>query len=107
MIDDILKRLDDAIYGAEPVNRKKRWTGDTHAEFGGSIDEGALDRLLEDAKSEIADLRMRLRNVAAASNQLLGYETLPRHRQVELAEAIRRFTGIEPSLLREAEEVTP
>lgn len=48
-----------------PVLRRKRWSGDTHADLGGSIDEEATDALMALAADEIerlsADLTSGLR----------------------------------------------
>ncbi len=51
---------------------------------------------------QMEDMRQRLVNVAAACNQLEGCPDLSRERQIELVQAIRRFTGIDPSFFRTA-----
>jgi hypothetical protein len=57
--------------------------------------------LCAEAAARITELEAALRNVAAACNQLEGYERLPRERQVELVRAIRRFAGVKPQMLRD------
>ena len=51
---------------------------------------------------QMEDMRQRLVNVAVACNRLEGYPDLSRERQIELVQAIRRFTGIESDFFRAA-----
>lgn len=53
--DDIVTRLREGA-----VQHAKRWTGDTHSDLGGSIDEGATDALMTEAAAEITSLRSEL-----------------------------------------------
>jgi len=50
--DDIVVRAQAGV-----VLRPKRWSGDTHADLGGTIDEEASDALLGECAAEIVHLR--------------------------------------------------
>lgn len=75
----------------------------THAEIADEQGKRLAAADWRAAADRIEHLEAALRNVAAACNQLEGYERLPRERQVELVRAIRRFTGVKPQMLRDAE----
>ncbi len=67
MSDDLIEQ---ARAGA--VLRPKRWSGDTHADLGGSIDEDATDELL----NALADEIERLRAEALDAAIIVGAQTL-------------------------------
>lgn len=50
-IEKLAKRLDDGC-----VYREKRWSGDTHGDLGGSIDEDETDKLMREAAAELRKL---------------------------------------------------
>ena len=53
--------------------RPKRWSGDTHADLGGSIDEDATDELLNALADEIKRLRSALRQHETFAEIVLQY----------------------------------
>ncbi len=54
-IDDLVKRLRFGI-----VEHRKRWSGDTHGDLGGSVDYDATTDLLFDAADRIEELEAKL-----------------------------------------------
>ena len=57
MSDDLVKRL---RYGI--VEHRKRWSGDTHADLGGSVDYDATTDMLHEAADRIEELEAKLAN---------------------------------------------
>ena len=55
MSDDLVKRL---RYGI--VEHRKRWSGDTHADLGGSVDYDATTDMLHEAAERIEELEAKL-----------------------------------------------
>jgi hypothetical protein len=55
MSDDLVKRL---RYGI--VEHRKRWSGDTHADLGGSVDYDATTDMLNAAADRIEELEAKL-----------------------------------------------
>ena len=51
-MSDLIERLRDGC-----VLRPKRWSGDTHDDLGGSIDEAATDALLREAAAALEAAR--------------------------------------------------
>lgn len=58
-MDDLIKRLRDGV-----VEHDKRWSGDTHADLGGSANYAATEALMAEAADAIAGLTAALRPVA-------------------------------------------
>ena len=81
MSDDLVKRL---RYGI--VEHRKRWSGDTHADLGGSVDYDATTDMLHEAADRIAELEAELREAQDRSN---AFATKEYHTEVraEAAEA--------------------
>lgn len=63
MSDDLIERL---RYGC--VYRPRRWSGDTHTDLGGTINEDATDAVMAEAADEIE----RLEEAARRLDVLLG-----------------------------------
>ena len=55
MRDDLVKRLRFGI-----VEHRKRWSGDTHGDLGGSVDYDATTDMLFDAADRIEELEAKL-----------------------------------------------
>ena len=58
MRDDLVKRLRFGI-----VEHRKRWSGDTHGDLGGSVDYDATTDMLFDAADRIEELEAKLAEV--------------------------------------------
>lgn len=103
MTDLIEKLKDGCIYHA------KRWSGDTHDDLGGSIDEAATDALMREAAEEIT----RLRHVEVAFKEFLDKtewvqqtaepRELGRHRADVLLERLKRAESERDFLVEEYE----
>ena len=59
MSDDLVKQL---RYGI--IEHRKRWSGDTHADLGGSVDYDATTDMLHKAADRIEELEADLRKMA-------------------------------------------
>ena len=60
-MSDLVKRLREGT-----VLRPKRWSGDTHYDLGGSIDEDATDQLMDKAADHIEAQAARIERLEAA-----------------------------------------
>jgi len=71
MSDDLVKRL---RYGI--VEHRKRWSGDTHADLGGSVDYDATTDMLHEAAKRIEALEAKLAKAVEALEyyNVHGYE---------------------------------
>ena len=56
MTNDIVARLRKGT-----VQHPRRWSGDTHHDLGGSVNEKETDRVMDEAAAEIERLRKELR----------------------------------------------
>ena len=54
MSDDLVTRLREGV-----IEHRKRWTGDTHDDLGGSVDCDATDTLMMQAADRIEALEAR------------------------------------------------
>jgi len=80
MSDDLVKRL---RYGI--VEHRKRWSGDTHADLGGSVDYDATTDMLHEAADRIAELEAELLETQDRANAFATkeYHTEMRAKQAE------------------------
>lgn len=103
MSDDLVKRL---RYGI--VEHRKRWSGDTHADLGGSVDYDATTDMLSDAADRIEELEVKLKTaeeIGCAFEEDAGQLREKLAKAVEALERIEdasRYFGNEP----EASETT-
>lgn len=67
MNDDLIKRLRNGV-----IEHKKRWSGDTHADLGGSVDYEATENLMAEAAARIAELEATLAEAASAWEAFKG-----------------------------------
>ena len=97
MSDDLVKRL---RYGI--VEHRKRWSGDTHADLGGSVDYDATTDMLHEAADRIAELEAELREAQDRSNAFATkeYHTEVRAEAAEakLAKAVEALLNIDCKL---------
>ena len=63
--DDLVKRL---RYGI--VEHRKRWSGDTHSDIGGSVDYDATTNMMHEAADLIKELEANLAKAAEALDRL-------------------------------------
>ena len=64
-ITALLDRLSEGC-----VCRPRRWSGDTHADLGGTVDEAATDALIAEAWEEITTLRASLTALVVAAGRM-------------------------------------
>ncbi len=80
MSDDLVKRLRNGI-----IEHDKRWSGDTHADLGGSVDYDATENLMAEAAARIAELEGW--RTVALSNQAAAQSHCARVAELEAAQA--------------------
>lgn len=62
---DIVERLESGV-----IEYEKRWSGDTHSDFGGSVDYEATEKVMDEAAAEIRRLREKVAKADALVDRM-------------------------------------
>lgn len=96
MSDDLIKRLNDGI-----VEHDKRWSGDTHDDLGGSVDQDATEAVMREAAAALSEAHATIARLEAENADL-------RHDLVRLKESeteqLNRAERLEAALRPFAQE---
>ena len=72
------------------VYRKKRWSGDTHEDLGGSIDESKTDEMMSTAADELERHRDLIKEIWTLAQW--DYDTMPEPSRRKFRELVSQMT---------------